>query len=166
MQLEFSKSDVGDGFQHLGLMTETKERNMGVTTSYSFPHFSIQEFLAAWYVSCSDLVDEALSKIVSQSRVITPHLRVFGQFLCGTVGYCEEFFQAMPYYISSYLLHCLYEIKDIFSIGIKISNLHLSNPLNMYIFGYCLVHVPIQCLVVNICTSLEMLVHRSHKENK
>ena len=167
VQLEFSKSDVGDGFQHLGLMTETKERNMGVTTSYSFPHLSIQEFLAAWHVSChSDLVYEAFSKIVSLYGDITPHLRVFGQFLCGIIGYYEIFIHKVIPDLSPYILHCLYEIKELNPIDIIIPNLHLYTPLDMYVFGYCLVRVPIQCQSVVINTSLKMLLHSlSEKTN-
>ena len=159
----FTDSDVGEGFQHLGLMNAVKEMYVceGATTSYSFLHRSIQQYLAAWYVSCRfDLVDEAFSKIVSQSRPI-PHLGVFGQFLCGIVGYNKEFFQKVSILGSSYLLHCLYEIQDISKLSkdMKASILHLFTPLDMYVFGYCLVHVPIQCQSVHIYTSLEMLVY-------
>ena len=172
VQLVFTDSDVGEGFQHLGLMNAVMEIYMceGAATSYSFLHLSIQEFLAAWYVSYhSDLADEAFSKMVSQSvlRVI-PHLRVFGQFLCGIVGYNKEFFHKVSILGSSYLLHCLYEIQDIskLSIDMKVSILHLFNHLDMYVFGYCLVHVPIQWQSVHIHTSLEMLVHSLSNHTK
>ena len=188
VQLVFTDSDVGEGFQHLGLMNAVKEMYVceGAATSYSFPHLSIQEFLAAWYVSChSDLVDEASSKIVSQSGLgqVTPHLRVFGQFLCGIVGYNEKFFQAIltRCLLDPYLLHCLYEIRDIseLKLDIKTSLLHihlsklklkliisLLNPLDVYVFGYCLVHAPIQWQLVLIYTSLEMLVHSLSEHTK
>ena len=166
VQLVFTDSDVGEGFQHLGLMNAVKEMYVceGATTSYSFLHLSFQEFLAAWYVSFhSDLVDEAFSRIVSQSghRRVISHLRVFGQFMVGIVGYNEKFFQGILTLRSSYLVHCLYEIQDIskHSLDIKNADIQLTNPLDVYIFGYCLVHIPIQCQSVNICTSLEMLMH-------
>ena len=170
VQLVFTDSDVGEGFQHLGLMNTVKEMYVceGAATSYSFLHLSIQEFLAAWYVSChSDLVDEASSKIVSQSGQVIPHLRVFGQFLCGIVGYNEKIFQGIPTQFS-YLLHCLYEIRDIseLKLDIKTSLLRLYNPLDVYVFGYCLVHVPIQCKTVYIHTSLEMLVYSLSEHTK
>ena len=174
VQLVFTDSDVGEGFQHLGLMNAVKEMYVceGAATSYSFLHLSIQEFLAAWYVSYhSDLVDEASSKIVSQFGQVTPHLRVFGQFLCGTVGYNEKIFQGiltLPPSTSSYLMYCLYETRDIpeLKLDIKTSLLHLSNPLDMYVFGCCLVHVPIQWWLVEIDTSLEMLVHSLSEHTK
>ena len=181
VQLVFTDSDVGEGFQHLGLMNAVKEMYVceGAATSYSFLHLSIQEFLAAWYVS--DLVDEVSSKIVYQYGQVTPHLRVFGQFLCGIVGYNEKFFQVIPTLpsIDPYLMHCLYEIQDIseLKLGIKTSLLHihlsklklcmiLSTPLDVYVFGYCLVHVPIQWQSVVIRTSLEMLVHSLSEHTK
>ena len=176
VQLVFTDSDVGEGFQHLGLMNAVKEMYVceGAATSYSFLHRSIQEFLAAWYVSChSDLVDEASSKIVYKSvfREVTPQLRVFGQFLCGIVGYNEKFFQGIPtqsIFNSYYLLHCLYEIQDIskHSLDIKTSHLDILTPLDVYVFGYCLVHVPIQWQSVYIHTSLEMLVHSLSEHTK
>ena len=172
VQLVFTDSDVGEGFQHLGLMNAVKEMYVceGAATSYSFLHLSIQEFLAAWYVSChSDLVDEASSKIVSQYGLVIPHLRVFGQFLCGIVGYNENFFQGIPTQ-SSYLFHCLYEIQDISELKLDIKTsllyMYLSNPLDVYVLGYCLVHVPIQCPLVDIRTSLEMLVHSLSEHTK
>ena len=173
VQLVFTDSDVGEGFQHLGLMNAVKEMYVceGAATSYSFLHLSIQEFLAAWYVSChSDLVDEASSKIVSQSGLVTPHLRVFGQFLCGIVGYNEKFFQGIltKSLLDSYLVHCLYEIQDIskHSLDIKNAIVSLSTPLDVYVFGYCLVHVPILCQCVEIYTSLEILVHSLSEHTK
>ena len=175
VQLVFTDSDVGEDFQHLGLMNAVKEMYVceGAATSYSFLHLSIQEFLAAWYVSChSDLVDEA-SKTVSQFGQVIPHLKVFGQFLCGIVGYIEKIFQGIKTQFS-YLMHCLYEIRDISELKLNIKTfyiqlstpLRLTTPLDVYVFGYCLVHVPIQCQKVSIHTSLEMLVHSLSEHTK
>ena len=64
VQLEFTDSDTGEDFQHLGLLKEIKERDlMGVRILYSFLHLSIQEFLAACHVSWDNgLIDTVPSE--------------------------------------------------------------------------------------------------------
>ena len=173
VQLVFTDSDVGEGFQHLGLMNAVKEMYVceGAATLYSFLHLSIQEFLAAWYVSChSDLVDKASSIVSPDNGPVMSYLLIFGLFLCGIIGFNKIFFRRISTRLrSSYLILCLYEIQDISkcSLDKKIVAINLSDPIDMYAFGYCLVRVPIQCQCVTICTSLEMLVHSlsDHKKN-
>ena len=61
VQVMFTDEEVR--FQHLGLLNEAKEMYVlrGAATYYSFLHLSIQEFLAAWHVSCHpDLVGSAI----------------------------------------------------------------------------------------------------------
>ena len=62
-------------------------------------------------------------------------------------------------------MHCLYDISK-HSLDIKNADIYLSTPLDVYVFGYCLVHVPIQCQLVYIRTSLEMLVHSLSEHTK
>ena len=72
VQLEFTDSDTGEDFQHLGLLRETKERDlMGVETSYySFLHLSIQEFLAACHVSWNTgLIDTVISESFVENSI-------------------------------------------------------------------------------------------------
>lgn len=56
IQLTFTNCDFGEAFKHLGLLVEAKEMFVeGAKSFYSFPHLSIQEFLAAWHLVCSPL---------------------------------------------------------------------------------------------------------------
>ena len=166
VQLEFSKSEVGEEFDHLGLMNEAKKTNMseGTTTFYSFLHLSMQEFLAAWFVVHHNFIDEIIPKMFNYWHVLA-RFEVFGQFLAGMVGYNSDFFSKVSKSEannrSPYLLRCLYEIPNISKSRLDIEvpyALHPNNPMDMYFLGYCLVHVPIKHLSLSIRTSLEMLV--------
>lgn len=157
MQLVFFDDDIPEGIQYLGLLKESKEMYVseGVRTSYSFLHLSIQEFLAAWHVSChSDLVEEAISKTFDKPGAgsdVKPHLHAFRRFLAGMVG-CNGFpIEFIPFKfvdISRYIVNCFYEAQNtayLKSLPENISwRLVLSTPLDMYVFGYTLVHAPIR----------------------
>ena len=88
VQLEFTDSDTGEDFQHLGLLSETKEKDlMGVETSYySFLHLSIQEFLAACHVSwntCLILTQRVLLKAVTTCNnfsALNGYMRLLGRY--------------------------------------------------------------------------------------
>ena len=176
VQLEFTDSDTGKGFQHLGLLVEMKERGLmaGVQVFYSFLHLSIQEFLAACYVSWNtDLIDTVIpAAFVDETKqlhrllwpqvhtwsipkkIVKPHLYNFGLFLAGMVGYLD-FPDTMDYYI----LYCLYEAQDakyakLLHVIEDPKALHklldayviigLTSPMDMYVLGYALVHAPVR----------------------
>lgn len=106
--------------------------------------FSIQEFLAAWHVSCHrDLIDMSLSEIWR------PYLKAFGLFSAGLIG-CDKF-EVHIYHDKNYVFKCFYETQNSRNLDFlyKLSKsyhypLNLDNPLDMYVFGYALVHAPIQ----------------------
>lgn len=184
VQLVFFDTDIPEGIEYLGLLKESKEMYVseGVRTSYSFLHLSIQEFLAAWHVICyPDLV----SKVMEQSfdelpefsnclPKVKPHLSVFSRFVAGMIG-CKEFplkfkIPASKFkYLdnSGHIMSCFYETQDSNYLNSlptgSFWHVNLSTPLDMYVFGYTLVHAPIQWEIA-ISTHVEMLL-RSIADN-
>ena len=149
----FTKDDVAEGFQHLGLLSETKEMYVceGAKSFYCFHHLSIQEFLAAWHVSHDqNLIKDTVSKFPSMSM---PHLYPFVLFLAGLNG-CKYLLN-LP---TDLMLHCFYEAQDPTDTKLLLtsSSVSLESPLDMYVFGYALVHAPVQWSVT-IGTPLDML---------
>ena len=172
IQLVFTESDVGEGFQHLGLLNETKQMYVceGAVSSYSFLHLSIQEFLAAWHVKCHpEIIDKTVSGMfISEyfypgfsfedinphlttlglsdfsSEDINPHLTTFGFFLAGTIG-CDKIERFMSFK-NSFLFMCMYEAQDCsqFTQPSPFTYDLPSNPMEMYAFCYVLVNAPIQ----------------------
>ena len=158
-QLVFSESDVGEGFQHLGLLCVSKEMYVceGAKSSYAFPHKSVQEFLSAWHISCNSSLLTSFDGFFS----ILPgleRLNEFSKFLVGLVG-CSKFpFDSMKCKREDesedesnavLMVHCLYEAQD----SCKSLESHQfpdileyesKTPLDVYVFGYVLVHAPIQ----------------------
>ena len=140
IKLMFTDSDVGEGFQHLGLLRKTTEIYMceGAVSSYSFLHQSIQEFLAAWHIKCHPkLFFEALTNITSE-----PQFTTFGYFMAGMFGF-NIFDSAFGI---TFQIICIYEAQDCSQLSNKSHRIFRtsSNPMEMYAFGYVLVHAPIQ----------------------
>ena len=154
IQLVFTDSDVGEGFQHLGLLSETKEMYVceGAVSSYSFLHLSIQEFLAAWHVKCHPELKLASNplhvKAIPQRLIYSNkrYLTTFRYFIAGMIGYADLINVDLHFGSStSFLVMCMYEAQDCSQLSFD-QCLHIdpSNPMEMYAFGYVLVHAPIQ----------------------
>ena len=81
VQLVFSDDEVGEDFEHLGLLGEAKEMYVSkdARSTYSFSHKSIQEFLAACCVAhYSDMIEPA-----AHEKVYMPwEHETFPLFLC------------------------------------------------------------------------------------
>ena len=154
IQLVFTDSDVGEGFQHLGLLSETKEMYVceGAVSSYSFLHLSIQEFLAAWHVKYHPELKVASNPLLVKAKA-NPYiysnkryLTTFGYFIAGMIGYADLIDVGLPFdFISSFLVMCMYEAQDCSQLSSdQCLHMYPSNPMEMYAFGYVLVHAPIQ----------------------
>ena len=139
IQLVFSDSDVGEGFQHLGLLSEAKEMYVceGAKSSYSFLHLSIQEFLAAWHVKSLNPLILYLSYFKSEVYNELHLVETFIYFIAGMIG-CEHLGQNVP-------IRCMYEAQDCSMLA---TNCHDTfepkTPMDMYAFGYVLVHAPVR----------------------
>ena len=152
IQLVFTESDVGEGFQHLGLLSETKEMYVceGAVSSYSFLHLSIQEFLAAWHVKCHPELKLASNPLLIKKNKpffsFPRYLTTFGYFIAGMIGYADLIdFDLLFYNIPSFLVMCMYEAQDCSQLSSdRCLHIDPSNPMEMYAFGYVLVHAPIQ----------------------
>ena len=152
VQLVFTDSDVGEGFQHLGLLSETKEMYVceGAVSSYSFLHLSIQEFLAAWHVKCHSELKLASNSLFIKAKPKPFSNQIYrttlGYFIAGMIGYADLIDVDLRFSsIQSFLVMCMYEAQDC-SQRSSDRNLHIAplNPMQMYAFGYVLVHAPIQ----------------------
>ena len=143
VQLIFTESDVGRDFQHLGLLRETKELYTceGATSTYSFLHLSIQEFLAAWHVSHHL---ELVSSAMSCGRRIQLYLKAFGLFLAGLIG-CDDYIIEEEYLM--YIVNCLYEAQGCSCLSkqpLPKYTLFPQSRIDMYAFQYLLANAPIE----------------------
>ena len=148
-QLVFTDDDVGEGFQHLGLLIETKEMYVceGAKSYYSFPHLSIQEFLAAWHVTCNrTLMSGDFFTDFNNSS-----LNAFWQFLAGLLHDCNVFpLDCIARNIQA-IVRCLYEAQNSCKSleGYKSPHYICTpfitiNPIDLYAFGYVLARTSLQ----------------------
>ncbi len=164
-QLVFTDDDVIS--DHLGLMNEVKEMYVceGAKTSYSFLHLSIQEFLAAWYASKINFASY-FSYLYSVRE--HPHIEMFVRFLFGVIGQIASEMNLLLEdkkalgMKTELLFHCLYEAQNPefvskFIESSQHNSIGINHPLDLYVFGYILVHAPIQWKAT-ISTSCDMLV--------
>ena len=161
-QSQFSSSNVGKDFEHLGLLSTSKEMYLtrGAQTSYSFLHLSVQEFLAAWHVSCNtSLTVEAISALLTTEPCPSPPFMYFLAGLIGTGKFPEIKNKKVGFY-----LQCFYEAQNPTDNEFLASScptkdvILFHKPLDMYLFGYALVHVPLQWYFLVSVAPLDELV--------
>ena len=153
VQLIFTARDVGKDFNHLGLLSESREMYVtkGARVSYSFFHLSIQEFLAAWHASReSELIKYAkinffdkLNKSYLNRSVLPAHVNAFVRFLAGFVGLSKLLTQPVDKECSIILLHCFFEAQNPLDFKVDSYNVSVGNPLDGYVCGYAITHAPI-----------------------
>ena len=134
-KLVFYKHELPEGFQHMGFMNECRELyvDKGVESSYNFLHLSLQEYLAAWYVSQlpdieqklffldkkggHQLVDVAMVRSF-QAGITNPGMSVVKKFLAGITGFRSAVWQdilqpeAGELTVSKLMCTCLYETQN------------------------------------------------------
>ena len=96
----------------------------GQSYSYNFLHLSIQEYLAAYYITSKGAKSTDLGEIVER-------------FLSGLTGHFNDKKQKL---INAHDCHCLYESQD-FTFLEKVSSLdvyHGIMPTDMYVIGSCI----------------------------
>ena len=157
-QLVFTDDEVGEGFKHLGLLSEAKEMYVseGARSTYSFSHKSIQEFLAACCVAHhSDMIGEPAAHV---NGVKTWKHKAFTLFLCGMVG-TGGLYGLSLWDQRNYICRCLYEAQDHDNSLLPLEIVCiLTTPLDAYTLGYCLTHLNLQFEVESIDTSLKPLL--------
>ena len=163
VQLVFLDDEVGEDFEHLGLLSEAKDMyvSKGARSTYSFSHKSIQEFLAACCVAHhSDMIGEP----AAHEKPHTPLIHeAFSLFLCGMVGCNARLLEQCG---GAYICRCLYEAQDhnnslFLSDRCEIA-CTLTTPLDAYTLGYCLTHLHLQFQLDCIHTSLKPLLSSLH----
>ena len=148
VQLDFTEVDVGENFEHLGLLSETKELYVceGAKSTYSFLHLSIQEFLAAWHLSGDpEFAGILFADMFQSSSSVRPGRMAFALFLAGLMG-ADKFGHIND---QAFLATCLFEAQDCSILEKQDTSfgkyqIAPKNQIEMYAFGYVLANVSIQ----------------------
>ena len=154
--VELKKAGMPAAALELGLLTKSESTKFWKRDEYAFSHLTLQEFMAALYVSSEVLQSDAdMAKLLKTVRFNDGHLSTFWVFLAGVLrgGILEAFLRAMSdqlelINVSSYLhavqmlqLHrCFYESElgrrgaQSASVGTllkKISSINLFGPMSL-----------------------------------
>ena len=171
-KLVFYKHELPEGFQHMGFMNECRELyvDKGVESSYNFLHLSLQEYLAAWYISQlpdieqkvffldkkggHELVDVAMVRSF-QAEIKGSGMSVVKKFLAGITGFRSGVWQDILQHetgelsVGKLMCTCLYETQNhmlcqqlLSSSVIKFERFltSLLTSVDFYALGYCITH--------------------------
>ena len=93
-RINFTKPNLPSEFDPLGLMQLTTEQftDHGTAASYSFPHPTVQEFLAAYHLSLQPEIEQ---KSFFEHHSATCRLDVIMRFLCGLSQFSSSLWQSL-----------------------------------------------------------------------
>ena len=159
--VELKKAGMPAAALELGLLTKSESTKFWKRDEYAFSHLTLQEFVAALYVSSEVLQTDAdMAKLLETVRFEDGHLSTFWVFLAGVLrgGILEAFLRAMSdqlklINVASYLhavqmlqlYRCFYESElgkrgaQSASVGTllkKISSINLIGPMSLSV-SYC-----------------------------
>ena len=164
-------SDLPEDFETLGLMQCTPELYVdeGAVVSYNFLHLTVQEYLAAFYLSQQPVEKQiehcrefkAVQGEAEYYRKQWDHLQMMLQFLSGLgrfQGYSDEVLSTLCIDIKEFggevqheiivdVLHWLFEAQDddVFATLLGSSDIQLrvqfvTTPFDCFVLGYCVSH--------------------------
>ena len=162
-QLTFNECDFPPEFDHLGFMNKVACMyiSQGVPASLNFLHLTLQEYLAAFYIS---LLSSDIQKTLFSEGRSKQQLKMVWQFVAGItkfdavgwVALCTDMISENEpenqvqnkefEFENSFLTNCLYEAqdsqmcKDVFSQTKKtlVYNPTIATPFDLYTTGYCI----------------------------
>ena len=162
-QLTFNECDFPPEFDHLGFMNKVACMyiSQGVPASLNFLHLTLQEYLAAFYIS---LLSSDIQKTLFSEGRSKQQLKMVWQFVAGItkfdavgwVALCTDMISENESenqvqnkefeFENSFLTNCLYEAqdsqmcKDVFSQTKKtlVYNPTIATPFDLYTTGYCI----------------------------
>ena len=155
---EFVFTDLGEDFEHLGMMKKTTSLNVctGPGCSYSFLHLTLQEYVAALYIAIENPSKFELNKWLNEDSVAVRfvagicmrrhddyndiRLAMYHK-LVDILG-CECYVTGSPIVANSLqLVHCAYECPSIMD-SVKIDTIFVKPDVRFdwYAIGYCISH--------------------------
>ena len=161
--------DLGEDFEHYGLMKKTTSLNMstGRVCSYTFLHLTLQEYMAALYIAnvCPNSIDD----LSSDTCIIMGEYRVVMRFLVGICGgnVQHPIYQKLVDRLRSefcsllHVVHCSYESPSIMQstlTGVKESaSVNPDVGFDWYAVGYCISHSQLNnaSITINTMTTSE-----------
>ncbi len=184
---QLSWNSLPQSFDHLGFMTKASCLHVqeGPEISFSFLHLTVQEFLAAFHISCLSPIEQ---KHLFEKYCGDPHFQVVWRFVGGLTKYSsigckllkEKNVEESPiwlqaeYCLKPQAVQCLYESQD-FDVcsNVCISNEMIgflpetASPFDCVALSYCISNSNCTWIIDLItagvgCDSLDMLVSGLH----